>query len=214
MSDEAFRARVRAALAAPDGGRLAAMFPAPLVTAIVAGGAPEESEQLEAALDELTSALHTIGVPRGRQFVLLGSRLALSDAGAPPTLARLRARVGIPVLGHDPHGAHFLAGTSDDGHAFELDDELREAEALIVVGPAFAGADGREGGVGLLCPGVVSPRTRAAWEAARARSPGAADTFSLALERCFPVDLALLWDRDGAVGAGEGRARFRALAGA
>jgi ribose 1,5-bisphosphokinase PhnN len=94
-----------------------------------------------------------------------------------------------------------------------MDSELREAEAVVVVGPERAGEDGLDGGAGLLCPGLVSARTRAAWEAAKtAGGRHAAMLFALAVERAVPADLAVLWQADGTVTAGEGRARFAALA--
>ncbi len=207
MSDEAFAARVREALAAPEGGPLASRFTAPLVTALVAGAEAQDRERLEIALREVVNALHAVGVPRGRQFVLLGT---LSPGPARDVVTQLRAALGVPVFAHDPLGAHFAVGTSASGASLELDDELREAEAVVVVGPARAGADGLEGGAGLLCPGVTSTATRAAWAAARTLAPGAAQAFSLAVEQAIPVDLALLWDASGAVAAGAGRERFRA----
>ena len=210
MTGETFAARVRAALAAPEAGPLAARFPAPLITAIVAGAEPGDLERLETTLIELLAALAAVGVPRGRQFVLLGSLLP-SPAGE--SAARLREALGVPVLVHDPRDSDFVAGSSPEGEPIEMDSELREAEAVVVVGPARAGADGLEGGAGLLCPGVVSARTRAAWEAARtAGGPRAASAFALAVEHAVPVDLAVLWLDDATVTAGEGRARFAALA--
>ncbi|HVQ26118.1 MAG TPA: hypothetical protein VMV01_13115 [Planctomycetota bacterium] len=210
MTDTAFRARVRAALAAPEAGPLAARFPAPLITAIVAGADVGELERLELALTELIAGLAAVGVPRGRQFVLLGSLL---PAPAGESATRLRAALGVPVLVHDSRDADFVAGASPEGAPFELDSELREAEAVVVVGPARAGPDGLEGGAGLLCPGVASLRTRAAWEAARtAGGAPSANAFALALERAVPADLAVLWQADGTVTAGEGRALFAALA--
>lgn len=207
MSDVAFRERVREALAAPQGGSLASRFPAPLVTAIVAGAEEPDAGRLDIALREVVAALQAVGVPRGRQFVLLGTLLP----GAASELARtLRFALEVPVLVHDPSAAHFTAGHAEDGTAYELDDELREAEAVVVVGPARAGEDGQEGGVGLLCPGVVSVRTRAGWAAARSIAPGAAQAYALGVEQAFPVDLALLWDAGGVLAAGAGRERFRA----
>ena len=209
MSALEFRARVRAALAAPEDGSLAARFPAPFVTAIVAGAEPGDHERLEIALSELVPALHAVGVPRGRQFVLLGALLPGPAAGV---VARLRDALGVPVLVHAPQDAHYTAAAGPGGEPYEFHDELREAEAVVVTGPEFAGADGLEGGAGLLCPGVSSPRTRAAWERSRASGCGAALAFSLRAERALAADLALLWRTDGSVTAGDGRARFTAIA--
>lgn len=212
MNDEAFAARVRDALAAPTDGPLAACFPAPLITAIVAGAEPHELGRLEIALRELLAALSAVGVPRGRQFVLLGS---LVDATARATAARWRGALGVPVLLHDPLETPFVPGKSPSGDPYELGSELREAEAVVVVGPMRAGTDGLEGGPGLLCPGVVSARTRAAWESARATGGRAAATaFALDVERALTVDFALLWQSDGSLSAGEGRTRFSFLSSA
>jgi len=210
VTGETFAAGVRAVLAAPEAGPLAARFPAPLVTAIVVGAEPGDLVRLETTLIELIAALAAVGVPRGRQFVLLGSLL---PSPAVESVARLRGALGVPVLVHDPRDSDFVAGSSPQGEPIEMDSELREAEAVVVVGPERAGADGLEGGAGLLCPGVVSARTRAAWEAAKtAGGRHAAMMFALAVERAVPADLAVLWQADGTVTAGEGRALFAALA--
>jgi len=203
--DPAFEAAVREALRAPGGRPLAGRFPAPLVTAIVAGGAAAEGERLAAALAGTLEALERAGVPRGRQFVLLAT-------GSRPAAAPLRAALGVPVLEHDPEGPHFVVGRAGDGTPFEVDDELREAEAIVVVGPEAAG-EGGGAGLALLCPGVVSARTAAACALVRARAGGAAaGAFVLELERGLGVDLAVTWDARGAVLAEGGRERFEAMA--
>jgi len=203
--DAAFAAAVREALRAPGGRPFAQRFPAPLVTAIVAGGAEAEGERLVAALAGTIAALERAGVPRGRQFVLLAT-------GPHPAPAPLRAALGVPVLEHDPDGPHFVAGRTGEGTPFEVDDELREAEAIVVVGPETAGEEGGAG-LALLCPGVVSARTASACALARARAgEAAARAFVLGLERALGVDLAVTWDARGAVLAEGGRERFEAMA--
>src|ERR1051325_8858920 len=78
-TDAAWRERVRAALADLDTAALASRFPAPLVTALVAD-ASEPGRGLELALAETIAALDRVGVPRGRQFVLLGGDPVAADA--------------------------------------------------------------------------------------------------------------------------------------
>ncbi|HEY6193912.1 MAG TPA: hypothetical protein VI504_02630, partial [Candidatus Eisenbacteria bacterium] len=142
-TDAAWRERVRAALADLDTAALASRFPAPLVTALVAD-ASEPGRGLELALAETIAALDRVGVPRGRQFVLLGGDPVAADAA---TRARsLRALLGVPVFVHAPERAGFVAGRIESGATIELDDELREAEAIVTVGGWAARADGPRGG--------------------------------------------------------------------
>jgi hypothetical protein len=198
VSDEAFRHRVRAALAAPVGAPLAERFPAPLVTALIAGAEPGDLGRLTVALEEVSAALHAVGLPRGRLFVLLGS---LRPGPARQTAASLRERLALPVMVHDGLGAHFTVGLIRGGVPIQLNDELREAEALVLVGPARGGADGLEGGQGLLCPGVVSAATRAAWEQDREEGgPEAAIAFTFEAVVEFPASLSVCWTANGEVG--------------
>jgi len=208
LAAEAFAAEVARALASPEDGPLTARFPAALVTAIAAAPDPARPERLETALAATIERLDLLGVPRGRQFVLLAGDAP--GAGALP--AALRRALGVPVIAHDPSGAAFVAGHAPDGTLLELNDELREAEALVVVGPAPRDA-ALSGGPFLLCPGLVSARTALAWEQAAARGgPRAAWALALAAEREAPVDLAVLWDESGRVVVGGGRERFQAFA--
>jgi hypothetical protein len=208
---EAFAREVARALAAPGDGPLAARFPGALVTAIAADAAPAERERLEIALGAVSRTLASLGVPAGRQFVLLAAGPPWPTGGR----ERLRSSLGIPVLAHDPHGPCFVAGRTDGGEPVEVSDELREAEALVVVGPATGGPGECRGGPFILCPGLASSATAAAWAAA-ARALGAAGAFAFAAEaeRLLSVQLALLWDAAGRVAAGGGRERFAALAAA
>jgi len=195
---------------APEGG-LAARFTAPLVTAIVAEAV--DDPRLVPALAEVSSALERVGVPRGRQFVLLGHDGAASAPDVRARAAQLRRTLSLAAFAHEPDGATFTAGRAGDGTPLELDDELREAEGVLCMGRGFAAAGRVVGGPYLLVPGVASARTRLALAGARARGgERAALEFALAAEVALPVDLAVCWDEQGRVVAGRGRERFAALA--
>lgn len=200
---------VARALATPEDGPLGAQFPAALVTAIVAWAAPGERDRLAPALRATITRLVTLGVPQGRQYVLL----AAEPDGRSAIGGDLRDTLGVPVIAHDPAGACFVAGRTADGSALEFSDELREAEALVVVGPAMDAGAVPAGGPFLLCPGVGATRTRDAWRASLERGGvAAALAFALEAERALPVQLAVLWDTEGRVVAGGGRERFAAAA--
>jgi len=207
---DAFRRSVRGALACPLDGPLTTHLAAPLVTALIAEAGEGGREALEIALAEVVAALHKVGVPRGRQFVLLACSREGAPAGEPD---RLRAALGIPVLVHDPEAAVFEVGRSASGVAFELNDDLREAEAVVAVGPTASARGQLRGGPFLLCPGVASARTIAAWRSVGEKGgDSAAVAFALEVEAAAPVDLALTWDAAGSATAARGRARFEALA--
>ena len=215
MSDAAGVARaVRAALgclAREPEGALAARFTAPLVTAIVAESTNDE--WLVPALDEVSRALERVGVPRGRQFVLLGQDGGANASRVRAHAARLRDALSLAAFAHDPAGVVYTAGRAADGTPIELDDELREAEAMICIGRGFAAAGRVLGGPYLLAPGVASGRTRRAFEQARARGgERAALALALEAESFAPVDLAVCRDDRGHVVAGRGRECFAALA--
>jgi hypothetical protein len=149
-------------------------------------------------------------VPRARQFVLLGGDPPV--ASAPGTARALRESLGVPVFVTVPERAGFVAGRLADGTPIELDDELREAEAIVTVGGWSPDPRGPRGGAALLCPGAASAATRAAYAAARARGGDAAWAFALAAEREAPVDLSLAWDDSGRVVAAGGASAFAAHA--
>ena len=195
----AFRNSVRRALAAPLGGELRAMFAAPLITAIIADG--QADERAETAVVELAEALVQAGLPRGRMFTLLTGG---GPAGVTP---RERARelhdtLGMPVLVHDPaRSAHSRAGVLSAGTPLELDDELREAEAVVVVGRF--GTDPKQAVRGGFCayvPGLASQ----ACAAALAIDPAQPWTERVALASArgreaaalIRTDFALLWSDD------------------
>jgi hypothetical protein len=210
---EAFGHRVRDALEAPEGSPLATLFTAPLVTALVVDLREACFDpRLAQALNVVCDALERVGVPRGRQFVLAGG--ALGDLVPRPEdwLAGLRRGFSLDVMLHDPTRA-FTAGRTPEGEPIELDDELREAEAILCIGRGFAATGQVHGGPYLLVPGVASLATRRAFETRRAYGgERGALAFALAAEAQAPVDLALTWDAKGHVRAGRGRTRFAALA--
>ena len=203
-SDAAFRDRVRGALAAPLDGPLAARFVAPLVTALVAHA--DEGGRLADALAETIAALERVGVPRGRQYVLLAGERPAALAAAPAQA--LRARLGVPVLVHDPARDGFTAGRLPGGIALVLDDELREAEAIVTLAGIAAERGGPWRAASLVCPGSCTAPARAAIAAWVAGDRGRAWAVVLDAEREAPIDLALWWDGDGAVRAAGGPAAF------
>jgi hypothetical protein len=131
----------------------------------------------------------------------------LTGAGPAGVTPRERARelhdtLNIPILVHDPaRSAHSRAGVLADGTVLELDDELREAEAVVVVGRFGTDrAQAVRGGFCALAPGLASAACAAAltadaaspWtqrvEQATARGREAASHI-----RC---DFALVWSDD------------------
>jgi len=146
------------ALAAPEGADLRTAIPMPAQTALVVDPALGEDA---VALAVVVGALARQGIPRGRLDVIVA---ALADRGSERALARRLAPVlGVPTVhARDPlHGDHFPAGVIGSV-AIELDDVLREAEAVIV---ATAGGEAPWRAV---VPGLAS-----AWSArALAARPG------------------------------------------
>lgn len=215
-ADVSFRGSLRHALADPLGGSMARHFAIPAVTAIVADGEFGEPDRI--ALSELTEAMVRAGVPRGRMFVLLTGEAAPDEARR-ARARELRGLLGMPVIAHDPAQAGFTPGRAADGVALSLDDELREAESVVVCGPLGADRGGIvRGGPAALLPGLADGPTRAALEAslaaltepaARAR---AAFAMALAATEHVAIDFALVWNAGDppAVKAGAGRAVFEA----
>ena len=194
-----FRDKVRRALAAPLGGPLGRILHVPAMTAIVADGRDGDDETV--ALAELIDALVRVGVPRGRQFVLLACAGATA-AEARERTRELREALGVPVLAHDPvRRAGYAPTTPSGGTPLELDDELREAEEVVLVGRcAPDAACGMRGGPAALWPGLASAAGRAAHAATlpssgSARRSAAWERAIEALER-VPSAFALLWNAD------------------
>lgn len=213
----AFGEAVRRALAAPAGVALPVALHAPTVTAVVAS--PHHLPWVEAALGVVLRALPRAGIAGGRTGVIFAS-----EGGEPPraveaAAARVRQAFGVPALVHRPGAPCFGVGTTSGGVPVELDDELREAEAIVTVG-AVGGTSpcGWDGGPSLLFPGLCSARTReeirARYESLEWYRRQEADARALA-----PVDYGVAWSILGKpylVFAGEGdvapRAALRAHA--
>lgn len=203
----AIEAALRAALARRD-DRSPARFASPLVTAIVAdlGSAPFET--LVPLLLAVVTTLESVGVRRGRQFVLFVRADGARTAGDPRAW---RQALEIPVLFHDPAEPTFSVRQGET--PIDLDDELREAEAIVTMGPAEVEPGGVTGGPFLLCPGAAGARTVERWDLIRdLHGLEAAMGFSREVERLAPVDLAITWDATGEVTVAPGGERFAALA--
>lgn len=197
----AFRAAVRAALAAPLDGPLTTRFVAPSVTALVVHC--DAGDEVVAGVAETIAALERVGVPRGRQFVLLAGGAAPADAAS--RVKAWRDSLGVPVLVHDASRAGFVAGRLPDGTALELDDELREAESIVVLASIAAEHGGPWHAASLLCPGACTKPTRLAVAAATSGDRDAAWSWVQAAEREAPIDLAVWWDGCDRVAAASGR---------
>lgn len=147
-----FERGLAAALARPEVESLGALLHAPTVTAIVAD--PRDGTRLAPALGVLLGALTRVGVPRGRCFVLLASPSGKAADGE--AVRRLREAIGVPVIAHDPaRSACFRA----DG-AIELNDELREAEAIVALSSWREASRDEPGTAGLIVPGLASRACR------------------------------------------------------
>jgi nickel-dependent lactate racemase len=163
------------------GRAAAARLYVPAVTAIVAD--PTDPEGLDLALAALLPALRRAGVLARRVFALVAHR-----GGAGPGAAALRALGAghrIPVVVHDPvRSATAGFGRTPGGADVELNDELREAEAVVLVGPLRRCGARIEGGADLIHPGLArAGDTRLAPDEAA---------------RIVGVDAVLLWREDGA----------------
>lgn len=153
---------------------LRANVPPGAVTVIVARPEPLAASLL--ALGRLVGGLERHGIPHGRRFVLVVGHGRAGGA------ARLAAEVGRalgPVaIAHDPDRSPCYVAGRVAGAPVEVDDELREAEAVVFAGPLDASA-GDERLFTDLMRGLVSRATvallgddEAAWrEAARLLEP-------------------------------------------
>lgn len=184
----AFRAEIRRALATPVGAKLSQVFYAPRVTVLVADAQGGERDVM--ALSELADALVRVGTARGRQMTILAGADRPGDA-LRERARMLRATLGMPVVVHDPGAASpYSPGSVESVGPLGLDDELREAEAVVVVGRFSRGMAGAmHGGPALLLPGLADADTRE-----RFRKAGAGDALSFAVLDHVEVDFALVWD--------------------
>lgn len=192
-----FRGAVRRALAAPQGGSLAQRFPAPHVTVLV--GDAELGSHDSVALAEVVDALTHVGLPRGRMMTLLAGVRPI-DAYRRERARELHDILGMPVVLHDPAGDQGFTVGSAAGLRIDLDDELREAEAVVVVGEfARDPVRGAHGGPFALVPGLATGSTRARLEE-HARGSDPSDVRSAwgevarATLELVKVDLAVVWD--------------------
>src|SRR5258708_4410351 len=188
----ACRGLVRRALASPLDGTLASRFAAPGETVIVAEARGDA--ELGIALVELVDALVHVGVARGRMVLLLAN----ADGSAAAFAERRRelaSVLGCAVIVHDPErSTHAPFPVPGWPAPLELDDELREAEAIVLVGEMSGDrALVRHGGPFAILPGLAS---RASAEAFRAASPddATARARATAAAEALGVDFALLWD--------------------
>ncbi len=194
---------LRTALESPIGDHLGQVFHAPFVTVLLAeqGGGEATAEALEVARD----ALARCGVAPGRQMVLLAS------TGAPLTDARevaraLRSRLGLPVVLHDPARSPSMLSSKEGGLRIALDDELREAEAVVVVSEIRVGAAfGEAGGEELLVPGAADAESIERCARLATTPEGRAEVARVAMATCR-IDYALLWSRGEDVRAWAGEA--------
>lgn len=154
----ALDAAVRAALGGPGGGALGRLLPFRALTALVGeAGEPRLADVLPPVLE----ALDRIGIGAGRRLLVVAT--AADGAAAGPELVRriARAAPGLPCVVHRPgRSPCFRAGRAADGAVIELDDELREAEAILCLARVARDASAAEGPARLLLPGLASPETR------------------------------------------------------
>lgn len=193
MSDAAaaFGLAVGAALEHPVGAPLRERFTAPAVTVLIVDAATPQALLL-AGLEVTMQALERLGVPRGRMSVL-------ATGGGTLDIAAMRTALGVPVHLRDPaRDPCFIAGRFADGTPLRIDDELREAESLVALGPVERAPlllyPGCSDGDAFMRCAALTPDARAAWGREAVAQLG--------------LDLGVFWavdDRDGwrvRVGAG------------
>jgi len=187
---ERLAASLRAALQTPVGDRLEQVFHAPFVTVLLAER--DGGEDAAAALEVARDALASRGVATGRQSVLLAATDS-PDAAHRAAARALRAKLGLPVVLHDPARSPNMPAAIEEGLSFELDDELREAEAVFLVSALRPDAAfGQSGGEELLVPGAASTVTAAQCAAVAGDAAGRQRIARLARSVCR-IDYALLW---------------------
>ncbi len=151
---------IREALSRPLGRAAGAALPAGAEILLVVPDATRQAH-LPRVLPALFEELERVGVERGRiQLAIAGGvHRPLSAERARELVGAEAARRVLHV--HDADSTpHFVAGRTRRGTPVELDDALREAEAVITVGPVaphyFAGFGG---GPKLVFPGLASRRS-------------------------------------------------------
>ena len=178
---------MRSALEHPEGSPLSVAIPTPAFIVIVLS-APEAADA-EVVLIELTAALRR-SHPTPRLLALLPP----GGEGAPAIerARALRSRVPVAAVAHDPaRSAWFDAGSSRDGLRFEMNDELREAEAVVLAVERRAGRP--EPAAAALYPGLASRAARAAFDGLEA--PARRERARAEALECVRVDYALIWRR-------------------
>lgn len=196
-------AAVARALAAPLGASLAQAIPMPAVTVVVVDG--RACDQVARALPPLLEALERAGIGRGRSLLIAAD--TAPHTGVPLDALEARRRLGaaapgLPLIVPDREPRpRFRAGTLPDGTPLEFDDELREAEALLLVGPSREVQPGIPSpDPALLVPGLLG---RDAWAALLARRgvrgarDGAFEAALRAARAAVPVDFVLAWEDRG-----------------
>lgn len=165
------------------------------VRALIAPGAitviaawPEPEAAALAVLGTIALALERHGIARGRQLLMIPND---SGRGGGDEAARaLGARLGIVALARDPERRpHFTAGRTAGGVVVELDDELREAEAVVLAGPV-APASAATSLPAMLASGLASRRT------AQGLAAGTAADRAEALRMLAPC-VCVGWDAEG-----------------
>jgi nickel-dependent lactate racemase len=197
-----FVGAVSRALERPAGGPLASAIPAAAQTVIVVDAGDARSR---AALPVVIAALVRSGHPRGRLVVVAAAAATPARTEASARAAWTEAAGGVPVVFHDAdRSAVFRAGRTAEGIDVEVDDELREAEAVVALGAIReSGAGMRRPAEWLIVPGLASRATCETLRAATSPSRGsraldAHDAWSAAAALVH-VDFEIAWR------GGEGR---------
>lgn len=160
---------------------------APGAVTVIAAWPEPESAAL-AALAVVVRALEHHGIARGRQILLIPD-LPEADSGRDDRAREVAAKLGITGLAHDrDRSACFTAGRTLEGVAIEINDELREAEAVVLAGP-WVETTFRQAPAEMLVSGLLSRRTGEALA-----GPGAVQQV---LRRLSPL-VCVAWDRAGA----------------
>lgn len=193
MDRERFRTVVRTALEDPA-ALLRVAIPTPAFVVVIASG--DAYEEVLIGIEEVIQALGRDGSPPGRVVALLPT----TREGRPAVrrALALRSRLALPVMAHDPESSPcFVAGRSPEGVGIELDDELREAEAIVQVAGPFRGMDGTSlPPLHALVPGLLSGATRRALESSTTGGSRSWAEWQERLGDLLPTDFTLSWRRE------------------